>query len=171
MAPEIDINAVRQEIHSWIQAYNFEKLNLGTDEIIEPDYEWNEMMKKSDLLKQKYSFLSDFMKKNGINIVEEEEYSDEILDKSWMVTHYEHDSNGIKYYIVKGNDEIVEVPYNINDQTWDYEFLVENSIESDLTKWEKVWDFVDKNTTHILRDSYDISMRDISSLYVIPYVK
>ena len=169
MAPRIP-NEVQFEIDLWEEAYRIEQEQEATksqvDEAIdEYENQWNEMMKTSELLKQKYSFLDDFMKKNRINVVWETEFNKDILDNSWKITFYEDDSSWTVYFIVQSNWDIIKVPYEQIDRTWDFE------VSDNWFEWEQLWDYLDENTTHILQHEYSTYWNDMSPLYVIPYVK
>ncbi len=159
--------SVHEEINLWIDCYDLEKrdqLNLWTDEIIDPNYEWNKLMETSNLLKQKYSFLSDFMKNNRINVVQEWDHDDELFYKSGYITQYKWEESWIKYYIVKDNDEIVEIPHKIIDRNW------EEAIDN-WYRWEIVMDYLDINTKFLLEHHYDSAWNDQSPLYIIDFAK
>ena len=157
---------VQDEIDFWIYTYNFEKLEKyiksNVYDRIDP---WDELMRTSKILKQKYPFLNNFMKDNRINVVEEKEFSDEILNNSWRITFYEDDSSGTVYFVLQNNWEIIKVPYEQIAETWDIE------VSGNWTELAKLWDYVDDNTTYILQHDYSWYWNDQSPLYVIPYIK
>lgn len=164
MATEITPKNVRGEIDNWINCYLYEQEEAKQKvwEFIDP---WTEMMRVSELLKRKYYFLADFMKEKRINVVKEKEFDDKILDNSWKITFYEDDSNWTIYYVVKNNWEIIKVPYEKIDKTWDF-YVYDNWFE-----WEQLCDYVDNETNYILEHHYDSYWNDMSPLYVIPYIK
>lgn len=165
MAPIDNINAVRQEVEYWREEYKFEKEQTKektkekAEEYIDP---WIEMMRASEELKEKYSFLSDFMEVQGINVVKEKDFDESILDKSGNMSFNKWDSSGLKYFIVKNNGEMINIPY---EMIGGYEGLDDNWFE-----WKTVFDFIDEDTNCILEHHYDSAWNDQSPLYIIPYV-
>ena len=174
-------SSVIQEIDSWEQAYKFEKYQRSNkflvDEAIKnkaiKEYEdtCNEVMKISEELKQKYSFLPNFMEKNKISVVDELVYSDEILDKSWKVTLYDDDASWTIYYVVNGNWEITKIPYEQIDRSSNmFDYMPEDWINID--NWfrkEQVQDFIGNDTRYILEHHYNNAWNEQSPLYVIDF--
>ena len=174
MAPRTP-REVQDEIKSWIDCYKEDKikLDLWTDEIINPEHDWNYLNAMTNVLRIKYDFLPNFMNSKGINIVKEATFNENILTQSWKITEQEDDINWTIYYVVQNNSKIIQIPY---EQTSNYTDMSDDDIEIDEQftwkfNWETVWDYISQDTTQILMHNYSTYWNDMSPLTVFPYLK
>lgn len=171
MPPREDINAIRIEIDSWIEAYNNEKIEVkvNSDEIIDPNFEWNEMVKNTDELKQKYLFLSDFMKNpekwslfnQEIKFAEEVEYIIDGLDRISTIVNDEDCSAWMRYFIVNNKNEIVKVPYQVRDEDW--------SVLDNWFNGEVASNYIDENTKYIIKNYYSSYGNNDNTINIMRY--